>query len=58
MTFKVLMVIIIVLLIFGFWRSVDMLVNADVLKKHTVSIFMGLLVLYKPSISLLCNFSP
>jgi hypothetical protein len=52
------MVIITVLLIFGFWRSVDMLADADVLKKHTASIFTGLLVLYKPSISLPCHFSP
>jgi hypothetical protein len=34
-------IIIIFFLIFGFWRSVGMLVDADVSEKHTVSIFQG-----------------
>jgi hypothetical protein len=32
--------IVTVFLIFGFWRRVDMLVDADVSEKHTVSIFI------------------
>jgi hypothetical protein len=28
-------------LVFGFWRHVDMLVDADVSEKHSVSIFHG-----------------
>jgi hypothetical protein len=40
--FKVLMAIIIVFLIFGFWRRVDVLVNARISEKHTVSLFQGL----------------
>jgi hypothetical protein len=28
-------------LIFGFWRRVDMLVDADISEKHTLSIFQG-----------------
>jgi hypothetical protein len=30
-----------VFLILGFWRHVDMLVDADVLEEHAVSIFQG-----------------
>jgi hypothetical protein len=30
-----------VFLIFGFWRRVDVLVDAYISKKHTVSIFQG-----------------
>jgi hypothetical protein len=40
--FKVLMAIIIVFLIFGFWCRVDVLVNASISEKHTVFIFQGL----------------
>jgi hypothetical protein len=40
MRFKVLTVII-VFLIFGFWRCADMLADADISEKHTVSIFQG-----------------
>jgi hypothetical protein len=29
------------LLFLGFWRRVDMLVDADVSEKHTLSIFQG-----------------
>jgi hypothetical protein len=38
MRFKVLTAIIIVFSIFGFWRRVDVLVDADVSEKRAVSI--------------------
>jgi hypothetical protein len=38
-------------LILGFWRRVDVFVDAEVSEKHTI-------VLYRPSISLPCHFSP
>jgi hypothetical protein len=34
-------IIIVFFFIFGFWRRVDILVDADVSEKHTVSIFQG-----------------